>query len=180
MHLIPLPQNWTQLEDDRPLAKAGLKLLTFLGLYLLVFLGVSSAPVQGADKPADSSRPNILILLSDDQSYPCLGCYGNPDVRTPNLDRFAAEGIRCDRMFVTAPQCVPSRASLMTGRSPVAAQMVRFSSSLSRDIPALPDVLRDRAGYFTGVAGRHFHLDGPFTGAAPEVGGILDRHHLSI
>ena len=61
-----------------------------------------------------AAKPNILFLLSDDHSDPYLGCYGNKDVRTPNLDRFAAEGMRFDRMFVSCPQCVPSRAALMT------------------------------------------------------------------
>lgn len=128
-----------------------------------------------------SAPPNILFLLSDDHSYPYLGCYGNPDVRTPNLDRLASEGMRFDRMFVSCPQCVPSRATLMTGRSPVAVRMVRFTSPLPPDVRALPDLLREMAGYFTGVAGRSYHLDGPATGgqrAAKELGGVMDRYNL--
>ena len=128
-----------------------------------------------------SPKPNILFLLSDDHSYPYLGCYGNKDVRTPNLDRLASQGMRFDRMFVACPQCVPSRASLMTGRSPVAVRMVRFTSPLPADLPALPDLLRDKAGYFTGVGGRSYHLDGPATGGqrgAPIIGGTLDRYGL--
>src|SRR5512144_119214 len=77
-----------------------------------------------------AEKPNILFLLSDDHSYPYLGCYGNKDVRTPNLDRLASQGMRFDRMFVGCPQCVPSRACLMTGRSAVAVRMVRFTSPL--------------------------------------------------
>jgi arylsulfatase A-like enzyme len=128
-----------------------------------------------------AERPNILFLLSDDHSYPYLGCYGNPDVRTPNLDRLAAEGMRFDRMFVSCPQCVPSRAALMTGQSPVAVRMVRFTSPLPAGVPALPDLLRKQAGYFTGVAGRSYHLDGPASGgqrAAPVLGEVMDRHGL--
>ncbi len=128
-----------------------------------------------------AEKPNILFLLSDDHSYPYLGCYGNTDARTPNLDRLAAQGMRFDRMFVGCPQCVPSRASLMTGRSPVAVRMVRFTSPLPAEVPALPDLLRDKGGYFTGVAGRSYHLDGPATSGergAPVIGGALDRHKL--
>lgn len=128
-----------------------------------------------------ADRPNILFLLSDDHSYPYLGCYGNPDVQTPNLDRFASEGMRFDRMFVSCPQCVPSRAALMTGQSPVAVRMVRFTSPLPTGVPALPDQLRSQAGYFTGVGGRSYHLDGPATGgqrAAPVLGEVMDRHNL--
>jgi N-sulfoglucosamine sulfohydrolase len=145
---------------------------------LRVLLALFAGALALAAAPA---KPNILFLLSDDHSYPYLSCYGNPDVRTPNLDRLAAEGMRFDRMFVSCPQCVPSRAALMTGRSPVAVRMVRFTSRLPSDIPALPDVLRDKGGYFTGVAGRSYHLDGPATGgqrAAPELGGAMDRHNL--
>jgi arylsulfatase A-like enzyme len=137
------------------------------------------ATLYAADKP--HAKPNILFLLSDDHSYPYLGCYGNPDVRTPNLDRLAGEGLRFDRMFVSCPQCVPSRAALMTGRSPVAVRMVRFTSPLPPDVVALPDLLRDKGGYFTGVAGRSYHLDGPATQgrlAAPELGRVMDEHGL--
>jgi arylsulfatase A-like enzyme len=130
---------------------------------------------------AAAERPNILLLLSDDHSAPYLGCYGYSDVRTLHLDRLAAQGMRFDRMFVTSPQCVPSRASLMTGRSPVAVRMVRFTAPLPADIPALPDLLRTQAGYFTGVGGRHYHLDGPPTAGergSLVVGAVLDRHRL--
>src|SRR4051794_27897027 len=82
------------------------------GLRVLGVLAVlaGSLALSGAARAAET--PNILFLLSDDHSAPYLGCYGDPDVKTPNLDRLAAEGMRLDRMFVTCPQCVPSRASL--------------------------------------------------------------------
>lgn len=142
----------------------------------VIGLLLAAPSIQSAD-----GKPNILFLLSDDHSYPYLGCYGNADVRTPNLDRFAAEGMRFDRMFVSCPQCVPSRAALMTGRSPVAVRMVRFTSPLPADVPALPDLLRDKGGYFTGVGGRSYHLDGPGTGGkrpSPELGRVMDEHKL--
>lgn len=147
---------------------------------LLLFLGSLLPGLL----PAASDKPNILFLLSDDHSVPYLGCYGNPDVRTPTLDKLAADGIRFDRFFTSCPQCVPSRAALMTGRSPVAVRMVRFTSPLPEDTPALPDLLRDQGGYFTGIAGRSYHLDGPATGkkgaprAAPVMGEVMDRMNL--
>ncbi len=125
-----------------------------------------------------AAKPNILLLLSDDHSYPYVGAYGNADVRTPNLNQLAAEGMRFNRMFVTSPSCVPSRASLMTGRSPVAVRMGRFTSPLPTEVAALPDLLRDQAGYFTGAGGRNYHLDGPTTARSPVVGEILDRYSL--
>lgn len=125
-----------------------------------------------------AAKPNVLFLLSDDHSAPFLGAYGNKDVRTPNIDQLASEGIRFDRMFVTSPSCVPSRVGLMTGRSPIAVRMGRFTSPLPADIAALPDLLRQKAGYFFGVGGRYYHLDGPPTSTSPEVGKILDEHDL--
>jgi arylsulfatase A-like enzyme len=118
---------------------------------------------------ADGTKapPNILFVLSDDHSYPYLGCYGEPALKTPNLDRIAAEGIKFHRMFTTAPQCVPSRASIMTGRSPVACRITRFSSPLPREEVTFPELLRKEGGYFVGVLGRSYHLDG--SGRGPEV-----------
>ena len=107
-----------------------------------------------------AEKPNILFLLSDDHSYPFLSCYGDSNVNTPTLDRLAAEGMKFHRFFTSAPQCVPSRAAFMTGRSPVAARMTRFSAPLPRDEITFPELLRDQAGYYTGVCGRSFHLDG--------------------
>ena len=95
---------------------------------------------------------------------------------TPNLDRFAQEGMRFERAFTAAPQCVPSRTALMTGRSPVAARMGRFSSPLPKDVITVPEVLRTK-GYFTGVCGRYFHLDGSIN-PSPTTGQVYERNHM--
>ena len=121
--------------------------------------------------------PNILFVLSDDHSYPYLHCYGATEMKTPNLDRLATEGIKFHRMFTTAPQCVPSRASLMTGRSPVACRITRFSSPLPRDEITFPEILRKEGGYFVGVLGRTYHLDG--SGRGPDVSDqVFEEYHL--
>ncbi|MDH7571113.1 MAG: sulfatase-like hydrolase/transferase [Armatimonadota bacterium] len=64
------------------------------------------------------SRPNIVYILTDDQGPWAAGCYGNPEIRTPNIDRIAATGLRLDRFFVATPVCSASRATLLTGRIP--------------------------------------------------------------
>jgi len=133
--------------------------------------GCGAAMAAGVQMPA---RPNILLLLSDDHSYPFVGAYGDSNVRTPTLDTLAADGMRCHRFFTVAPQCVPSRAGLMTGRSAVAVRNTRFSSPLPRDEVIFPELLRGEAGYYTGVAGRGYHLDGP-GGAQAHVMSIIDR-----
>jgi arylsulfatase A-like enzyme len=146
----------------------------------VVLIGVFSGSLAfagAAGKEGSVSRPNILLLLSDDHSYPYVGAYGSSNVRTPVLDRLAAEGMRFERFFTGAPQCVPSRACLMTGRSAVAARMTRFSAPLPRNEVTLPEWLRSGAGYYTGICGRSFHLDGASRNS-PALSAIYERHGL--
>ena len=65
-----------------------------------------------------TERTNVVFVLTDDQGIWAAGCYGNPEIRTPNIDRLASEGMRFDRFFVATPVCSPSRATLLTGRIP--------------------------------------------------------------
>jgi N-sulfoglucosamine sulfohydrolase len=140
---------------------------------IVLLLGVLPA-LPAAEAKAD--KANILLILSDDHSAPHAGCYGNPDIKTPNLDRFAAQGMRFDRAYVTCPQCVPSRASIFTGRSPVAIDMTRFSAPLPRDIKTYPEAMR-AAGWFTGVAGRTYHMDG--AAGSPESRAVFEKYKLA-
>jgi N-sulfoglucosamine sulfohydrolase len=122
----------------------------------LVGLGAAT----GAARGAEGAKPNVLVILSDDQSAPHAGCYGNPDVHTPSLDRLASEGMRFERAYTAAPQCVPSRASILTGRHPIDIGMTRFSAALPRDVVTFPEVLRKERGYYTGLCGRSYHMKG--------------------
>jgi len=121
--------------------------------------------------------PNILLVLSDDHSVPHLGCYGNKDIKTPNLDAFAAEGIRMNRAYVSSPQCVPSRVAIFTGMSAVKANMTRFSAPLPETIKIFPEILREK-GYFSGVAGRTYHMDGHARIMAPETRDVFEANKL--
>lgn len=67
---------------------------------------------------ANPARPNVVLIMTDDQGPWALGCAGNTEIMTPNLDRLAAEGMRFDRFFCTSPVCSPARASVLTGRMP--------------------------------------------------------------
>ncbi|MFN0120038.1 MAG: sulfatase [Blastocatellia bacterium] len=142
-------------------------------IYLLSALWwLAAVAVFGQTRP----RPNVLFVMSDDHSAAHVGAYGNTDIKTPNLDAFAKEGMLFKRMYVAAPQCVPSRAALMTGRSPVAMQMTRFSAPLPEEYKTWLELLRAQ-GYFTGVAGRTFHLDGSGN-QPPETKAVFDQHNL--
>ncbi|MBI5691285.1 MAG: sulfatase [Verrucomicrobia bacterium] len=131
----------------------------------------------GLAAPA-AQRPNILFVLSDDHSYPFLSCYGDTNVRTPAIDRLAADGMKFHRFFTVAPQCVPSRAGYLTGRSAVAARMTRFSSALPADEVTFLELLRSQGGYYTGICGRTYHLDGSARAAGSEVGRLMEKHGL--
>lgn len=125
---------------------------------LLLLVTVPSGLVALARAEA-AARPNILLVLSDDHSVPHLGCYGSPNALTPRIDALAAEGMRFTRAYTTAPQCAPSRASIFTGRSPVAIKASRFALPPPREHAFFTDVLRQH-GYWVGLDGRHHHLSG--------------------
>lgn len=140
-------------------------------LPVLVTLLACTPVLSAAEQPG---RLNVLLVLSDDHAAPHLGCYGNKEIKTPNFDAFAQTAVRFDRAYVTCPQCVPSRASIMTGRSPVAMSMTRFSAPLPAEFVTWLEVLR-KQGYFTGVVGRTYHLDGA---AHPDLAPIYQKHKL--
>ena len=75
-------------------------------------------PVMGQPMAASSSKPNFIILLTDDQGYQDLGCYGSPNIKTPRIDAMASQGIRFAN-FYAQPVCGPSRKSILTGCYPL-------------------------------------------------------------
>ena len=68
-----------------------------------------------------TTAPNVVIIFLDDVGYGDLGTYGHPTIRTPHMDRMAAEGVKLTGFYAAAPSCSPSRAGLLTGRYPVRA-----------------------------------------------------------
>src|SRR5947209_7595506 len=78
-------------------------------------------------------RPNILWICTDQQRYDTLGCYGNPWVRTPNIDGLAGEGTRFEFAFCQNPLCTPSRASFLTGRYPRTTRARQNGQSIPAD-----------------------------------------------
>ena len=85
----------------------------------LIYLASCNPGTKGPDKnETKTNTPNFVILFADDLGYGDLGCYGNPVIKTPNLDRMADEGIRLTSFYVAESICSPSRVALLTGRYP--------------------------------------------------------------
>jgi N-sulfoglucosamine sulfohydrolase len=98
----------------------------------------------------EPSRPNILVIIADDWSYPHAGAYGDTIVKTPNFDRVAREGVVFRNAFAAAPSCTPSRASLLTGRAPhQLAEGGNLWGYLPSRFGVYPDLL-ESAGYVVG------------------------------
>ncbi|MBM4093447.1 MAG: arylsulfatase, partial [Planctomycetes bacterium] len=87
-------------------------------ILLAALLFTPLAALPGADTSKPATKPNILLILTDDQGYGDFSIHGNPHVRTPNIDRLAASGVRFERFFVNS-FCAPTRAALLTGRWPL-------------------------------------------------------------
>ena len=119
----------------------------------------AEAPELEAPAPAAISPPNIVVIFTDDQGYGDLGCYGHPTIRTPHIDRLAAEGAKFTSWYAGSPVCSPSRVALLTGCYPKRVGMqdhVVYPDSvygLHTDEVTLAEVLRE-AGYATGMFGK--------------------------
>ena len=105
-----------------------------------------------------SSKPNFIILISDDQRWDQVSYPGNqiiPELKSPNLDKLASQGVYFTNAFVTTPICAVSRASIMTGRYASSHQMNHFNTPLSEEalLHSYPALLK-KAGYRTGILGK--------------------------
>ncbi len=110
--------------------------------------GLAAVPAAAAQTPA--APPNIVFLLSDDQTWSDLGCYGNTAVHTPNLDRMAREGMRFNHCYVSSPQCSPNRSSIFTGCTPHTTSTSRLHTPMPDWEPSFLEPLKER-GYFVGA-----------------------------
>ena len=118
-----------------------------------------------------AAQPNVVFILTDNQGAWTLGCYGNPDIRTPHIDRLAAEGVRFTRALSCNPVCSPTRATFLTGLIPSqhgvhsfldpAFMMGPRAYNTLDEFTSLGEVLRD-SGYVCGLSGK-WHLGANLT-----------------
>src|SRR5690349_3886517 len=113
--------------------------------WLLLLSLVSAAPEVA---PKTALRPNVLWICADDHAAYVTGAYGNRIVRTPNLDRLAASGVRFDSAYCNSPVCTASRQSFLTGRYPRTIGVTKLSTPLPESEITLADALK-AAGYDT-------------------------------
>lgn len=114
----------------------------------LAGLALSASPL-GWLHAQTGRNPNILVLVADDAGARHFGCYGNPNIRTPNIDKLAAGGLAADNAILTTPQCSPSRISIMTGRYPHETGAEDLHMPLQEGDTIIPGWLQEQ-GYFTG------------------------------
>ena len=128
---------------------------------VIVAITVSTTQIIAAN------QPNIIVLLADDLGFGELGCQGNPEIPTPHIDSSARNGIRFTQGYVTAPNCSPSRAGLLTGRiptrfgyefNPIGAPNEDPGTGIPRQTRTMAELLHNQ-GYTTGLIGK-WHLGG--------------------
>ena len=112
-------------------------------LVLAVSFGTADDGRRATSQPAPARRPNVLLAIADDWSFPHAGVYGDPVVRTPAFDRIAREGARFTHAFAAAPSCTASRAALLTGQ---AIHRLAEGGNLHGFLPRTHPASRARAG----------------------------------
>src|SRR5262245_15537080 len=133
-------------------------MLTTIAALIILFApalaAAQSSPAQPTPARTSQTRPNVLLVIADDWSYPHSGAYGDATVSTPAFDRVAREGALFNRAFTATPSCTPSRAALLAGQ-PVhrLAEGGNLWGFLPARIPVYPDLL-ESAGYAVGHTGK--------------------------
>lgn len=119
-------------------------------------IALASAWNPGGKARTTNSRPNIVLIIADDMAWDDCGAYDHPTIRTPNIDKLAAEGMRFTNAFVTTSSCSPSRASIITGRYPHNTDAEQLHWPLPPEQRTFVEILKE-AGYWTASAGK-WHL----------------------
>src|SRR5687767_1852744 len=124
----------------------------------LIFSCVTACALSAFAAAAPAQRPHIVLVMADDMGWGQTSYNGHPILKTPNLDAMAAAGLRFDRFYAGAPNCSPTRATVMTGRTNDRTGVENHGFALRLQENTLPRALRE-AGYATGHFGK-WHLNG--------------------
>ncbi len=136
---------------------------------LLLYLAAALLAVTLLSAPARAETPNIVVFLTDDLGWGDLGCYGHPLIKTPNLDKFAGEGLKLTECYAACSVCSPSRSAILTGRTPYRNGVWRWIPEgsqyhLRTSEVTIATLLKAR-GYDTCHVGK-WHLNGKFNDSA--------------
>lgn len=128
--------------------------MKFLIALLLTSVGAGSLTAEEtADRVEDGRKPNIILVMADDQGWGDVGYNGHPFVQTPELDAMARDGFVFDRFYAAAPVCSPTRASVMTGRNPIRTKVTNHGRYMRPHEQTIAESLKT-AGYVTGIFGK--------------------------
>lgn len=148
----------------------------FLLLFGLLIFGCSTPKLLSQK---ETSKPNVIFILTDDQGALDVGAYGTKDIQTPNIDRIARKGVRFTQFYANAPICSPSRAAILTGKSPINAGVPGNVASIANQqygMPASEITIAEKLkenGYKTAAIGK-WHLG--YTTQLQPTGQGFDSH----
>jgi arylsulfatase A-like enzyme len=131
-----------------------------------------SAPTLRSQQEVPMTRPNIVLVITDQQTRATIATYGNERTHTPNMDALAADGVAFEKSYCASPLCSPGRAGILTGQMPHTAKVNVNDVPMRDDIPNVGQVFRD-AGYETAWAGK-WNLPESFPEAAAAIPGFLN------
>lgn len=141
------------------------QLLNCVLLVVSLYAGASELVAENANRHSVADHPNFVVILCDDLGYGDLECYGHPHIKTPQLNKLAAEGIRFTDFYSAAPVCSPARVGLLTGRNPNRAGVYNFIPGgrdfYMRSSEITIAQLLKKAGYATCLSGK-WHCNGKF------------------